>query len=61
MKRWTKVGTGMNPSKRQMREAQAKVEAAKAVRENRMRDAEPADVAKAAAIADETFDDPEAG
>jgi hypothetical protein len=58
-KRWTKVGSGMNPSKRQLEEAAAKVEAATAVKENRLRDADPADTAKAATIADDLFEDPD--
>jgi hypothetical protein len=57
MKRWTKVGSGMNPSKRQLSEAEAKVEAVKAVRENRLRDADPADLEAATAVADELFDE----
>jgi hypothetical protein len=62
MKHWTKVGSGMNPSKRQLDEAETKVsDAVKAVRENRLRDADPADLEVAAAIADEIFEDPEAG
>jgi hypothetical protein len=61
-KRWVKVGSGMNPSKRQLAEAEATVsEAVKAVRENRLRDADPADLEAANAIADEVFDDSEAG
>ncbi len=51
-KRWTKVGSGLNPSKRELRRAE---EVVKLVRENRLRHADPADRAKAEAIADELF------
>jgi hypothetical protein len=52
-RRWTKVGTWFGPSKRSMRRAESKIEAVKAVRENRLRHADPADVAKADAVFDE--------
>lgn len=55
-KRWTKVGSGMNPSKRQLDEADAKVsDAVRLVRDNRLRNADPANLAKAEAVADELF------
>jgi hypothetical protein len=52
-RRWTKVGTWFGPSKRSLRRAESTIEAAKAVRENRLRHADPADVAKADAVFDE--------
>lgn len=49
-----RVGSGPKPSKRRMRKARERVsEAVKAVRENRLRHADPADVAKADAVFDE--------
>jgi hypothetical protein len=53
MRRWRKLGW-FGPSKKQLRRAE---EAVRAVRENRLRDAAPADTAKAEEVADDLFDD----
>jgi hypothetical protein len=53
-RRWRKLGW-FGPSKRQLRRAEAEIEAVKAVRDNRLRDANPADIAKAESVADELF------
>lgn len=53
MTRWRKLGW-FGPSQRQLRKAE---EAARAVRKNRLRDADPADRANAEQVADELFDE----
>ncbi len=56
-RRWRKLGW-FGPSRRQLREAQARVDdVVKTVRENRLRDGDPADRVKAEAVADELFDE----